>query len=132
MNLVADCRDTVAPKSRGCWFNGVAKVLSTATIAPGLRGAAQTASRSATVSSGFEGDSSQIRSATPQERIQPAVSSTATRCTDQRFLSARGCEARDTLIAVVGEYHDGASRELIEHRGDGGHPGGERHGPAGL
>ena len=88
MNLVADCRDTVAPNLSGCWFKGVAKVLSTATIAPGLRGAAQTASRSATVSNGFEGDSSQIRSATPQDRIQVAVSSTATRCTNQRCLSA--------------------------------------------
>jgi len=38
----------------------IAKVLSTPRIAPRLRGAAEMVSRSATVSSGFEGDSSQI------------------------------------------------------------------------
>lgn len=62
-------------------------MLSTATSAPGLRGTAQTGSRSATLSSGFEGDSNQIRSTPPQARTQPDVSSTATRCTDQRPLS---------------------------------------------
>ena len=49
-----------------------------------FRGAAQMVSRSPTVSSGFEGDSSQIKSATPHISTQRAVSATATRCTVHR------------------------------------------------
>lgn len=50
MNFVTDCTDTSAPSASGRWFNGVANVVSTPRRAPRLRGAAQSTSRSATVS----------------------------------------------------------------------------------
>jgi hypothetical protein len=90
MNFVTDCTATSAPSASGRWFNGVAKVLSTPKIAPRFRDAAQIVSKSATVSSGLEGDSSQIKSATPHISIQRVVSATATRCTVQR---PRSCPA---------------------------------------
>src|SRR5690606_7759189 len=88
MNLVADCMETVAPNSSGCWLSGVAKVLSTATIAPGLRGAEHTTARSATVSSGLDGDSSHTRSDVAQAAAQAPVSAMSSRVRLQRFFEA--------------------------------------------
>ena len=55
---MAECTTASAPSSSGRWITGVAKVLSTATIAPPLR--ATTAGMSTTLSSGFVGVSTQI------------------------------------------------------------------------
>ncbi len=68
-------------------MSGVANVLSTPRIAPRFRGAAQITSRSPTVSSGFEGDSSQIRSASAHSSIHLAVSATPTRGTVDFYMS---------------------------------------------
>jgi hypothetical protein len=62
-----------APSSSGCCPSGVANVLSTTAIAPRLRGRERMAGRSATCSSGFEGDSSQRRSACSAACSQPSV-----------------------------------------------------------
>ncbi len=88
------------------------EVLSTARIVPGLRGALPIASRSATKSSGFEGDSIQIRSATAHMRTHAAVSSTATRCTSQRPCRAPLRQAGHPLVAVIGDRHHGSRRKL--------------------
>jgi cystathionine gamma-synthase len=87
-------------------LSGVAKVLSTATTVPGRRGAAHTASRSATSSSGFEGDSNQTRSQFAQASIQPAVSAPATRRNDQRPLDFGATVALQSATKLIGGHSD--------------------------
>ena len=59
MYFVVECSTTSAPSFSGCWRYGVAKVLSTTTIAPTACAASAAARRSTMLSSGFVGDSSQ-------------------------------------------------------------------------
>ena len=49
------------PKSAGCWFTGVAKVLSATVSTSCARARAATARRSVTCNSGLLGDSTRIR-----------------------------------------------------------------------
>ena len=86
--FVAECMTRSAPSSSGRWTSGVANVLSTTTSASGLRGAAQIAGRSATASSGLDGDSSHSRSASAASSSQRAVSSTPARTTRHRPCAA--------------------------------------------
>jgi hypothetical protein len=83
MNLVADWNETSAPRSSGRWFTDVANVLSTASSEEGFRVAEQMVRTSATVKSGFDGDSSQTRSASEHARTHAPVSSTASLTRDQ-------------------------------------------------
>ena len=57
--FVVEWRTTSAPSSSGFCRYGVAKVLSTTTIAPAAWAASEIARRSRTFSIGFDGDSSQ-------------------------------------------------------------------------
>ena len=84
MNFVALCTERPAPSAIGFCRSGVAKVLSTPTIAPASFPAAHSAGRSATSSIGLVGDSIHRRSARPAASIDAAVSATSIGSTRQR------------------------------------------------
>ena len=87
--FVAECTTRSAPSSSGRWTSGVANVLSTTINASGLRGAAQMAGRSATASSGLDGDSSHNRSASAAS-LEPARRCPHGRARAHRSLPGRG------------------------------------------
>ena len=59
MYFVVECSATSAPSASGCWRYGVAKVLSTTTVAPTPCAISDAAAMSTMLSAGFVGVSSQ-------------------------------------------------------------------------
>ena len=55
MNFVTECSTTSAPRSRGFWSTGLAKVLSTTSSAPAAWASSAAPARSVTDMAGFEG-----------------------------------------------------------------------------
>ena len=100
---------------------------------PGLRGRDRIAGRSATCSSGFDGDSSQSRSAL-HRGLAPAVRVVGGESRERSSALAAGPrgQADDGLVAVIREHDLGARGQQVEDRRGRSHAGGERDGGAVL